>query len=243
MKDIYEITKEIGLTRYETAAYLSLLAKNGQTASQISSSANIPQSRIYSVLKGLISKGWIEKIPSRPTRYKAYQPQIVGKKVAEELKLKAEETAELLKENLIKYQKGIITMDEKPEILILYGLKEITVNALKLIHDANREIFISSPEAIDDQEKSLIFSLKAAIARKVKVKILTASSDKEILDMKRMGAEISFKDQLFGGGVISDRMRTLLVLPRTKYIDEPVGILSSHVGLSLIASEYFEHSW
>jgi len=44
------ILRELGLTEYETRAYLSLLEKGATTASKVSEHANVPYSKNYDTL-------------------------------------------------------------------------------------------------------------------------------------------------------------------------------------------------
>jgi len=53
-----KILRELGLTQYETRAYLALLDKGAITASQVSEYAEVPYSKVYEVLASLEKKGW-----------------------------------------------------------------------------------------------------------------------------------------------------------------------------------------
>jgi sugar-specific transcriptional regulator TrmB len=68
------VLRELGLTRYETRAYLALLDKGVLTASQISEHAEVPYSKIYEVLSSLEKKGWIKTERGRPSRYHPKAP-------------------------------------------------------------------------------------------------------------------------------------------------------------------------
>ncbi|MFQ6075891.1 MAG: TrmB family transcriptional regulator, partial [Candidatus Bathyarchaeia archaeon] len=51
--------REMGLTDYESRAYLILLTLGTMNASQLSNLADLPYSKVYNVLKSLERKGWI----------------------------------------------------------------------------------------------------------------------------------------------------------------------------------------
>ncbi|MDH5782875.1 MAG: TrmB family transcriptional regulator, partial [Candidatus Bathyarchaeota archaeon] len=55
-----KVLRELGLTQYETRAYLALVDKGVLTASQISEYADVPYSKIYEVLASLEKKGWVK---------------------------------------------------------------------------------------------------------------------------------------------------------------------------------------
>ena len=58
--------RDIGLTEYESQAYLSLLTSGEETAENISQLSNIPYTKVYSVLESLEARGWVEHGSGRP---------------------------------------------------------------------------------------------------------------------------------------------------------------------------------
>lgn len=73
----YEIyLHEMGLSDYETSAYLALLQQGSGTAKEISTAAEIPQSRIYDTLERLETKGFVTVQPGRPKRFGSVEPRI-----------------------------------------------------------------------------------------------------------------------------------------------------------------------
>jgi len=68
--------RELGLTKYETDAYLNILTHGIAEASTIYKEANIPFGKIYETLNMLISKEFIEFQNSRPKKYKAKSAKV-----------------------------------------------------------------------------------------------------------------------------------------------------------------------
>ncbi|TFF91191.1 TrmB family transcriptional regulator, partial [Candidatus Thorarchaeota archaeon] len=66
--------RELGLTEYETSAYLALVDGGKMAASDISSESGVPYSRIYDVLGRLEEKGFVQIQRGRPTLYTAKAP-------------------------------------------------------------------------------------------------------------------------------------------------------------------------
>ena len=64
-----KVLREVGLTEYETRAYLSLLERGAMTASEVSGHGGVPYSKVYETLNSLERKGWIEAERGRPSRY------------------------------------------------------------------------------------------------------------------------------------------------------------------------------
>ncbi len=67
--------RDIGLKKYEAAAYLIIFKRGGAEASTIYKEAKIPFGKIYETLGTLESKGLIEIQNTRPKRYEAKKPK------------------------------------------------------------------------------------------------------------------------------------------------------------------------
>src|SRR5713226_7550208 len=61
--------KDFGLTEYEVKAYVGLVESGPLPASQLSTTATIPYSKIYEILGNLERKGWVETEQGRPSKY------------------------------------------------------------------------------------------------------------------------------------------------------------------------------
>jgi len=68
-RQVFESFKKLGLTEYETEAYLTLLSHGPLSPSRLSSASKIPRPRVYDVLKGLTSSGIVLEKPGKPTTY------------------------------------------------------------------------------------------------------------------------------------------------------------------------------
>src|SRR5256712_13577406 len=61
--------KDFDLTEYEAKAYIALVESGTMPASQLSTRAAIPYSKIYEILANLERKGWVETEQGRPSKY------------------------------------------------------------------------------------------------------------------------------------------------------------------------------
>ncbi len=68
-KELIEEMLEIGLSRYESRAYVSLLQNQNITAYEISKLSGVPQSKIYETMDKLLSKNLVNIIFDNPTKY------------------------------------------------------------------------------------------------------------------------------------------------------------------------------
>lgn len=68
--------REIGLSKYEAAAYETLLRTGTVTASDVAEAAEIPKSRVYDVLDTLETKGFVVVQPGRPKKFGPVSPDV-----------------------------------------------------------------------------------------------------------------------------------------------------------------------
>ena len=66
---------QLGMTRYEAKAYLTLIQRESYAASELANEAGIPRQRIYDVLNSLVSRGLARDWPGPVTRYAATDPE------------------------------------------------------------------------------------------------------------------------------------------------------------------------
>ena len=97
-----EKLKKIGLTSYESRAYLALLKLGDAGADEIAMNANIPMGRIYNVLSVLEEARIIRAQETRPRKYGCIEPAAALERLSkikqEELKQKAGEIEALVNE-------------------------------------------------------------------------------------------------------------------------------------------------
>ncbi|WP_410509496.1 TrmB family transcriptional regulator [Methanosarcina hadiensis] len=89
-----KLLTKIGLNKYESSVYLTLLKQESMEASKLSHASKVPVGKIYEVLKALKNYELVEIQPSRPQRYRAVDPKRAFKLM---YKRKEEETLNELK--------------------------------------------------------------------------------------------------------------------------------------------------
>src|SRR3970040_1550201 len=82
--------KQFGLNEYESRTYVALTVNGPLTASQISEKSRVPQSKVYEVMRNLVSKNLAETWSSKPQKFKAIEPVYALKKIVDEKKNKLE---------------------------------------------------------------------------------------------------------------------------------------------------------
>ena len=211
------------------------------TAMEISKRAKVPYSKIYDVLNSLRDKGWIKNIESRPTKYYPMTP-VEGLATAKnrfEDKYVGWERV-ILRELQPLYDKRELV--ERPDILILYGQEGVMAKLEETLRKATREIMIAAPEFSKSVISSATFFLEALQRTRVSIKLMVAGKPEQWKNLRtlRSAAELRFRDQMFGGGVIVDEKEAILFLGDEK---PSLVIWSNHGGLVRFAREYFQFLW
>lgn len=231
--------KELGLTEYETRAYIGLVKSSPSTAGDLSEISDVPQSRIYDILSKLENRGWVESQSGRPARYRAKPPS----EALHLLKIKQEEKFRNASENIQEELEPLYEKEgevEKPEVWTLRGEREILGKIGKMFADAEIEVLISMPFL------SGVFSRIEDFASVLEMKNLNlrllSNEENEITKKlkSKQKVEVRFRNPLFGGGVIVDGREALIIL---KSGGRTFGIWSDEVGLTKFAEEYFEYLW
>jgi sugar-specific transcriptional regulator TrmB len=242
-EDAKKVLHEVGLTEYETKAYLILLERGVMTASEVSEYGEIPYSKVYETLNSLERKGWVEAERGRPARYFPKAPS------------EALEAARLRLEDMVNAWKHIVLGElqplyekrellEKPDIWILRGKFSVTAKLQEMLGVAKSELLIAVPtfaKSFVDASVPLLNQLRNN-GLNVKIMVTGDWNEKEITSL----GDARLRDNLFGGGVIVDGKESLLFLGEADKKRSYSGLLviwSNHIGLVKFAREYFELLW
>jgi len=232
---------ELGLTEYETQAYLTLIEGGAMTAGHISEAAEIPYSKIYETLNSLEKKGWIEIERGRPSKYYPKSPT----EALEAAKLRFESTMKAWEQTVLEelqplYERREIR--EKPDIWIIRGELNILVKLREMLNTVKRELMVAIP-ILPETLVETIYPMLIHL-RDMGVKILFMVSqnvDKKNIERISDVAEIRVRDRMFGGGIIANGREAVLLLGEEERPN--LVIWSSHRGLVKFAKDYFQYLW
>jgi len=235
-----KVLRELGLTEYETRAYLALLERGVLTASQVSEYSNVPYSKIYETLGSLEKKGWIKTEQGRPGRH---YPRAPSEALAT-MKLQIEDKVKswgkmVLGELQPFYEKREIR--EKPDIWILRGEFNILAKLEEMLDKAKTELMVAAPTFTETISGLFAPMLMRLQGRGVKILFMVSGEAKE-WNLKEIAsiAEVRRRDHMFGGGVIVDGKEAVLFLGEEK---PTLVIWSNHLGLVKFAKDYFQYLW
>ncbi|MEM2816288.1 MAG: helix-turn-helix domain-containing protein [Candidatus Bathyarchaeia archaeon] len=230
-----------GLTQYEADAYLILLERGPLTAKQISLGAQIPYSKVYSVLSSLERKGWVEASGKRPVRYAPKSPEIAlktAKDMFEAEWLRSEKT--IVDELLPLYEK--MKPKEKYDIWIIRGLQNILSKFKEMVKNCKHEMLIAFPYIPDDFLMSFHQLLNPLVNGSIRIRFMICSGmNGSVYKVLSRVGEVRLRAKMFGGGAISDGNEVLLLFSDDRA--EVTAIWSDHPGLAGLAKEYFNYLW
>ncbi|WP_461460950.1 TrmB family transcriptional regulator [Methanobrevibacter sp.] len=178
-KDIIESLKVLGLSSYEALAYYSLNSMIEAKATEISEKSNIPRTKIYSVLKSLTKKGYIETDFGHPNIYSAVNPSIIFKNEKEKLIEKLNNS----ENELIYNYENQISKVPAPMWLIREENKIIN-KEIEIIKKCQSELKMRIGFLFENELKPLKNALIKASKNNVKINILASPyciiNDKEV---------------------------------------------------------------
>ena len=242
-EDGKKVLHEVGLTEYETRAYLMLLERGVMTASEVSEFSNVPYSKVYETLNSLEKKGWVEVEKGRPSRYFPKAPSEALE--AERLRLEGMLSGwkrVVLGELQPLYEKRELL--EKPDIWILRGEFSVMAKLQEMLEVVKSELLVAVPAFAKTFVDASVSTLGQVRASGVDVKVMVAGkwTQKEL----SMIENVRLRDNMFGGGVIVDGKEVLLFLGEADTKRSYSGLLviwSNHIGLVKFAREYFQLLW
>lgn len=232
----------LGLTDYEIKVYTTLLEYGDSTASKLSEVADVPYSKIYEVLESLEKKGWIGTEGGRPARYYPKSPLTALEASRIRFEREFRENEEIVLSELLPIYEGR-GFRERHDIWILRGEENILARIKNLLSNCKKELLIAAPFLTKNLLMTFLPHIAYITSNGGSVKILVPGDVNYSL-IKKLNdiADVRLKEQMFGGGIISDSREVVLLLGGEES-GISFAIWSDHVGLAKFAKNYFEYLW
>lgn len=148
--------KGIGLTMYESQAYVTLTSLVSSNATKIAEESGIPRSKIYDVLKSLVKKNFVEVEDGRPLTYNVKSPVEVLTREKERLNTEIDDTITRLT-NI--YENGMSQV--QAPIWRIYGVEKIINQELEIIKRAKKSVNMRIGFLFENEGEQLIKAFKA----------------------------------------------------------------------------------
>jgi len=197
---ITEPLRRIGLTFYESEAYLALLKNRELTAEEISKTTSVPITRVYGTLEQLMQKGFARIVESRPKKFHAISPEEAKREYLTQLRRNFETNLLTMEETMGDLQRQVEPiyveshLQVKAEELLesLEDLRVMEQRTSEYVQEASKEVLIST--ALFSWLPKLKPQLRNVLAKGVSVKILMQVADSQVKrhldDLRDMGAQI-----------------------------------------------------
>ncbi|MGZ7068959.1 MAG: TrmB family transcriptional regulator [Methanobacterium sp.] len=206
----------MGLTEYESKAYLSLASLISATALEINEDSGVPLSRIYEVLKSLHKKRFIEITRGKPLKYSVVPPQDIFEKSRTKIKEDLDEAESEVK-NIYESQ---ISKSPAP-IWLIYGTDKIVKKEIEIIGRAKDTLHIAAGFMFHEEVEKLNDSLNKSLNRGVLTRIIAAPyniTDGEKIDisesLNKLDCEIKTFQIPFIKAIIRDKKELFLIFSK-----------------------------
>ncbi len=192
--------KDLGFSQYEAACYMALISHHPVNGSQLSKQSGIARSRIYDVLRSLISKGYVMDINAG--QYAPLPPDELIRRLRKSFTTRI---------NAFEEQIAKASQKEKIEyVWTLTGYAAVMEKAMEMIKEAKQEIYIRLfPRA----DRHLGRYLTDADKRGVNIRYIAMGRIEKNFDVQVMHPDCDQLQQTIGGrsiDVIADKKEALV---------------------------------
>jgi sugar-specific transcriptional regulator TrmB len=133
---------------------------------------------------------------------------------------------------------------EKPDIWIVRGQNNILDKMRETLARTKRELFVAMPLAPDPIVSMALPILELMRARGIKVSVMVPqTTNRETIRKFKAFVQVRTREQMFGGGIISDDDQIIILLGEDPQKGLTLAISSDHIGLVTFGKSYFEYLW
>jgi len=236
--------KALGLTEYESKAYIALLSHGELEGKQASHYSSVPYSAIHFVLQQLVQKNFAVMVAKRPMRFKAIRPKYAVDSLVKEKSLEFEELKGKAISELNRLERS--PLDEEERVEISSGIGQRFAHSVQWTKLVKKEKLALT--ALDVMPVEVLKTNIAAAKRGVKCKFIATQLDESnkplIARLKKGGFEIRLYTALKGFTfVVFDSEMVLLVLTDPKNREAGYSLKINSRGLAKALAQYFEFIW
>jgi sugar-specific transcriptional regulator TrmB len=253
-KERIQLLVQLAFTSTQAKVYLTLLQLTETDARTISEKALIPRPEVYRTLNELQKKGLVEKLITKPYRFRATSIELGLQVLMIEKTKQYKEIMEKSKEFLRKYQENPIakTHEHEPKIMIIEGKNKL-LQKIKAQH-ANVQQSVEILTTLDRWMQILDTCFEdyvKALARKVKYRIVVEKPASKIefaeavrVLVEKPGFELRISStSLETNAAIFDRKEATFNFYPSKSLTESPIIWTNHPSFISMGSDHFEKIW
>ena len=197
--EVVEQLMDFGLTSYEAKAYVALAGLGPSVPKWIASDARIPYPSAYTALKTLESKGWVDRVVTKPVTYRAKKPGIVKATISSRLEDSFKELQKMYRAEPV---------EEAELVYTLRGTGRVLDKVYEMLRGAKQSVMIVTP-SMGLEDAKIMELLAEAVERGAGVR---AVCDDEAQGLLPPGVEIRTGNQVAFDLLVDDRV-ALIGLP------------------------------
>jgi sugar-specific transcriptional regulator TrmB len=197
--EVSSTLSRVGLSEYESRAYLALVALGPNTANIVASVAQIPRTSAYKVMKSLEAKGFVKEKIGRPASFTPVDPAELSKRLVGDIEASFSKVTAL---------KDILSQRGVPQLVYTIMGKDRVLEKIGEMVDKSEFSFVISSPSITEFRRKLAKKFANAISRGVQVTIITSPFVKA-----PRGVKVVRRKALIATDVISDGKTALLAAP------------------------------
>jgi sugar-specific transcriptional regulator TrmB len=249
------LNEELGLTPYESRAYIAVLLHGPLSPQGVNQKSGIPRPRTYDVLNGLIGKGLLMEQPGRPTMYAAVPPQVGLEKMMLELQRKVTRELEEKRKIIDRLSSSLSSLHDKsreiaPEeekVWVTRRDSAFIAKYCEAIRNVEKEFVVASPIAAPP-EKEILDAIRDALMKKKSVRVVRRIKPPwpregidAYLELAELGEQQRTLDYEGLRFAIFDGKETVLVLPPER--ESQLAVWMRLPQFTEIMYERFERIW
>ncbi len=207
---------KLGLSVYESRAYVALVALGSGSASLVADVAQIPRTSAYKTMKGLEKKGFVSAKGGRPASFAPVDPSELSKRFVSEIDGSFAKVSSL---------KDMLSERGVPQLVYTIMGRERVLDKIGEMLDKSQSSFVMSSPSLSVIVRRLRKRFASALSRDLQMTIITSPFVKAPRGMK-----VVRRKGLIATDVISDGRTALLAAPDLSacgYTDNEV--LSKHL--------------
>lgn len=149
--DAADALEDLGLTKYEAATFAALTGLGEATASEVHEESGVPRSNVYGVLDRLAEKGLVETAQSRPTLYRAVEPEEAMERLKRDRREREDRALRSLQETSTE-ARG----ESGGEIWTIEGERNVADRAREIVRSSTEEVLIADyPGIVEELEDDI----------------------------------------------------------------------------------------
>ena len=256
------LNKQLGLTPYESRAYLSLMTYGPMSPSELAQKTGIPRPRTYDVLRTLMEKGLLMEQSGKPSIYAAVEPTHGLKNLLTAIEMETLRQLEEKRKTIQTLTKLLSQMYEKSKNLKLkeskvwFTRRDTAFIAIytEAIKNCEKE-FLVATNSPNPPEKEILEAVKYAIKNGRSIKVVRQITDSWTMEeletyeeVIRTGSQVRYLDikKIPLRFAVFDERDVILVFPSESKFTMPESVEALWLGippLAKILREHFEELW